>query len=77
MAANAAATPASRTSKAVPLLRILVGWVFLSKDIQKSLFPDSLGVGRFLKIGIPVPQIMAPFAGVVEMFAAAWSWLSS
>jgi putative oxidoreductase len=51
--------------------------VFLSKDIQKSLFPDSLGVGRFLKIGIPAPQIMAPFAGVVEMFAAAWSWLSS
>ena len=57
----------SRTSKAVLLIRILVGWVFLSEDIQKFLFPDSLGVGRFVKIGIPSPQVMAPFVGVVEI----------
>jgi putative oxidoreductase len=57
----------SRTSKAVLLIRILVGWVFLSEGIQKFLFPDSLGVGRFVKIGIPSPQVMAPFVGVVEI----------
>ena len=57
----------SRTSKAVLLIRILVGWVFLSEGIQKFLFSDSLGVGRFVKIGIPSPQIMAPFVGVVEI----------
>jgi len=44
---------AERTAKAVLLIRILVGWVFLSEGIQKFLFPDSLGVGRFVKIGIP------------------------
>ena len=49
------------------LIRILVGWVFLSEGIQKFLFPDSLGVGRFLKIGIPWPQAMAPFVGTVEI----------
>src|SRR5580692_9690163 len=61
----------SRTSKAVLLIRILVGWVFLSEGIQKFLFPDSLGVGRFVKIGIPSPQVMAPFVGVVEIVCGA------
>src|ERR1700680_2474284 len=58
---------ADRAAKAVFLIRILVGWVFLSEGIQKFLFPQSLGVGRFVKIGIPWPQIMAPFVGVVEI----------
>jgi len=44
-----------------------VGWVFLSEGMQKFLFPDSLGVGRFVKIGIAWPQVMAPFVGVVEI----------
>jgi hypothetical protein len=42
-----------RAAKAVLLIRILAGWVFLSEDIQKFFFPDSLGGGRFGKIGIP------------------------
>jgi putative oxidoreductase len=58
---------ADRATKAILLVRILVGWVFLSEGIQKFLFPDSLGVGRFVKIGIPWPQVMAPFVGVVEI----------
>lgn len=49
------------------ILRILVGWVFLSEGIQKFLFPAALGVGRFAKIGIPHPEIMAPFVGGVEI----------
>ena len=67
MAVNIDATWAGRTARAILLIRILVGWVFLSEGIQKFLFPDSLGVGRFVKIGIPSPQIMAPFVGVVEI----------
>jgi putative oxidoreductase len=51
----------------VLLIRLLVGAVVLSEGIQKFLFPNELGVGRFLKIGIPAPQIMAPFVGVVEI----------
>jgi len=48
-------------------VRILVGWVFVSEGIQKFLFPAQLGVGRFQKIGIPSPHLMAPFVGTVEI----------
>ena len=58
---------AARTSKAILLVRILFGWVFLSEGIQKFLFPDTLGVVRFVKIGIPWPHAMAPFAGTAEI----------
>ena len=58
---------ANRSSQAILLIRILVGWIFLSEGIQKFLFPDSLGVERFVKIGIPWPQVMAPFVAVVEI----------
>jgi len=33
--------------------------------------PESLGVGRFAKIGIPLPQLMAPFIGVTEITCGA------
>lgn len=58
---------AARTSKAILLIRILVGWVFVSEGIQKFLFPAQLGVGRFEKIGIPAPHIMAALVGVIEI----------
>src|ERR1700693_4843426 len=67
MVLNTGATWADRAAKAILLIRILVGWVFISEGIQKFLFPDSLGVGRFVEIGIPWPQVMAPFVGVVEI----------
>ncbi len=67
MSLNIDTTWAERASKAVLLIRVLVGWVFLSEGVQKFLFPDSLGVGRFVKIGVPWPQVMAPFVGVVEI----------
>jgi len=53
--------------RATVLVRLLVGCVFLSEGIQKFLFPQALGVGRFIKIGIPAPQFFAPFVGVVEI----------
>jgi uncharacterized membrane protein YphA (DoxX/SURF4 family) len=71
MSFNSDVSWANRAAKAVLLIRILVGWVFLSEGIQKFLFPDSLGVGRFVKIGIPCPQVMAPFVGVVEIVGGA------
>jgi putative oxidoreductase len=58
---------ARKHSWAILLVRIMVGWVFLSEGIQKFLFPESLGVGRFAKIGIPIPQYSAPFVGIVEI----------
>lgn len=55
----------------VLLIRLVVGAVFLSEGVQKFLFPNDLGVGRFLKIGIPSPHIMAPFVGVIEIVCGA------
>jgi len=61
----------STAPRATILVRLLVGWVFLSEGIQKFLFPAALGVGRFTKIGIPAPQFFAPFVGVVEIVCGA------
>jgi putative oxidoreductase len=52
---------------AVILIRFIVGPVFLSEGIQKFLFPDQLGTGRFLKIGLPMPELLGPFVGTVEI----------
>jgi putative oxidoreductase len=60
-----------RGAAANALVRVLVGTVFLSEGIQKFLFPEALGVGRFAKIGIPISQFSAPFVGVVEIVAGA------
>jgi putative oxidoreductase len=56
---------------AIFFIRAMVGCVFLSEGIQKFLFSESLGVGRFIKIGIPAPEIMAPFVAVVEIVCGA------
>ena len=53
------------------LIRLMVGGVFLAEGIQKFLYPDALGAGRFAKIGIPSPEIMGPFVGVVEIVCGA------
>ncbi len=53
--------------KATIFIRLMVGGIFLSEGIQKFLFSDLLGVGRFIRIGIPNPEIMAPFVGGVEI----------
>lgn len=71
MTSNTDVTWTNRAAKAILLIRILVGWVFLSEGIQKFLFPEALGVGRFEKIGIPLPQLMAPFVGVTEIICGS------
>jgi putative oxidoreductase len=53
--------------RSIVLVRLIVGGTFLSEGIQKFLFPDALGVGRFTKIGIPYPEWMAPFSGLFEI----------
>jgi uncharacterized membrane protein YphA (DoxX/SURF4 family) len=61
----------SAPARAVVLIRLMVGAVFLSEGIQKFLFPDERGVGRFTRIGIPEPQLLAPFVGIVEICCGA------
>lgn len=53
------------------LIRLMVGVVFLTEGIQKFLFADQLGVGRFIKLGLPMPEFLGPFVGVVEIVCGA------
>ena len=57
----------TRAPAATVVVRALVGGVFLLEGIKKFLFVAQWGAGRFTKIGIPAPEIMAPFVGVVEI----------
>ncbi len=56
---------------AVWLLRLAIGVVFVPEGVQKFLYPDTLGVGRFSKIGIPAPDFFAPFVGMCEILCGA------
>lgn len=53
------------------LIRVIVGLVFLTEGILKFVLPSELGSGRFAHIGLPHPQLLAPFVAVVEIVAGA------
>lgn len=54
------------------LIRIIVGYVFIMEGIQKFAYSDVLGIGRFIKIGIPYAEIMAPLVGGCEIVFGAF-----
>jgi uncharacterized membrane protein YphA (DoxX/SURF4 family) len=58
-------------AKTTILIRLMVGSVFLSEGIQKFLFADALGAGRFAKIGLPNPDFLGPFVGSFEIVCGA------
>jgi putative oxidoreductase len=62
---------ARQAPTAMVLLRIAIAFVFVTEGLQKFLYPEALGVGRFIKIGIPFPEISAPFVGGVEIVGGA------
>jgi putative oxidoreductase len=49
------------------LVRLVVGLIFLSEGIQKILFPDVLGAGRFAKIGFTHPSFWANLTASFEI----------
>jgi putative oxidoreductase len=51
--------------------RFPVGAIFLIEGILKFRSPQEFGVGRFIRIGIPLPQFFAPFDGVFEIGCGA------
>ncbi len=59
------------TPAAAIAVRLGVGVVFFLEGVKKFLFPADWGVGRFIKIGIPAPHVMAPFVGAVEVVCGA------
>jgi putative oxidoreductase len=48
------------------VMRLMVGGVFLSEGILKFVYPNQ-GVGRFTKLGIPMPELTANFIGGLEI----------
>jgi putative oxidoreductase len=59
-------TIATSAPASVIFIRLIVGGVFFVEGVQKFLYPAEVGAGRFAKIGIPSPDLMGPFVGVVE-----------
>jgi len=49
------------------IIRLIVGLIFLTEGIQKYLFPELLGTGRFAKIGFADPAFWAYFTGTFEI----------
>ena len=60
------------TSSAPTIIpRIIVGLVFLSEGLQKFITPDTVGAGRFAKIGFEHPEFWASFTGTFEIICGA------
>ena len=57
----------NRPMKPLLLVRLAAGVIFLSEGVQKFLFVEALGAGRFARIGLPAPQALATFVGLVEI----------
>ena len=49
------------------LVRLTVGLIFLTEGVQKYLFPELLGTGRFSTIGFSNPAFWAYFTATFEI----------
>ena len=58
--------PPDNAPTATVLLRLMAGGVFLWEGMLKFVFANQ-GVGRFTKLGIPAPELMANFVGGLEI----------
>jgi putative oxidoreductase len=56
----------TKNDKWIILIRLLVGFVFVSEGIQKFLFPEVRGAGRFEDIGMPAAEFFGYFVGSFE-----------
>jgi putative oxidoreductase len=54
------------------LIRLIVGLIFLSEGIQKYLFPELLGTGRFMKLGFSEPAFWAYFTATFEIICGTF-----
>lgn len=57
----------TESKNSIILIRLIVGLIFLSEGIQKYLFPELDGTGRFLKIGFSDPAFWAYFTATFEI----------
>jgi putative oxidoreductase len=52
------------------LVRLAVGLIFLSEGIQKFVYPQTLGAGRFASLGIHPAAFWASFTGSFEIICS-------
>jgi len=58
-------------SKTTIIIRFMVGVIFVSEGIQKILYAEKLGTGRFVKIGLPYPDFLGNAVGSIEIICGA------
>jgi len=58
--------PPTTGHPAILLVRLMAGGAFLSEGILKFVYPNQ-GVGRFTKLGFPLPLFTASFVGGLEI----------
>jgi uncharacterized membrane protein YphA (DoxX/SURF4 family) len=58
--------PPLTAPRSTVVMRVMVGGVFLSEGILKFVYTNQ-GVGRFTKLGIPLPDFTATFIGSLEI----------
>jgi putative oxidoreductase len=59
-------SPVTTAPRATVLIRLMAGAVFLSEGILKFVYANQ-GVGRFTKLGFPLPGTVATAIGVFEI----------
>jgi uncharacterized membrane protein YphA (DoxX/SURF4 family) len=62
---------ATQASGAVILVRFYVGLIFVVEGVLKYQRPEALGTGRFAKVDIPFPALMANLDGAFEIGCGA------
>src|ERR1700744_3467579 len=58
--------PPTDNQNSILILRLMAGGVFFWEGILKFVFPNQ-GVGRFTKLGFPMPDITADFVATFEI----------
>ena len=58
--------PGTGAPKATVWIRLMAGWVFFWEGVIKFVFVNQ-GVGRFTKLGMPMPDALAPAIAVFEI----------
>jgi uncharacterized membrane protein YphA (DoxX/SURF4 family) len=58
--------PGAGAPKSTFWIRLMAGWVFFWEGVIKFVFANQ-GVGRFTKLGMPMPEMLAPAIAVLEI----------
>ena len=62
--------PPTSGPKATLAIRLMAGGVFVSEGLLKFVYANQ-GVGRFTKLGMPVPEVLAPAIALLEIGGGA------